>query len=70
MNMLGFINKNKILAFFAAMAATQTLLYNEYKGKIKKSNERKGQREKTRLELRIVLLIIAWNPLQRLLIVD
>ena len=25
--MLGFINKNKILAFFAAMAATQTLLY-------------------------------------------
>ena len=27
LNMLGFINKNKILAFFAAMAATQTLLY-------------------------------------------
>ena len=27
LNMLGFINKNKILAFFPAMAATQTLLY-------------------------------------------
>ena len=26
LNMLGFINKNKILAFFPAMAATQTLL--------------------------------------------
>ena len=29
LNMLGFINKNKILAFFPAMAATQTLLYIE-----------------------------------------
>ena len=26
--MLGFINKNKILTFFAAMAATQISLYN------------------------------------------
>ena len=28
--MLGFINKNKILAFFPAMAATQTLLYHKF----------------------------------------
>ena len=28
LNMLGFINKNKILTFFPVMAATQILLYN------------------------------------------
>ena len=47
--MLGFINKNKILAFFAAMAATQTLLYYKeglimlinYNQSITKKNERK-----------------------------
>ena len=30
LNMLGFINKNKILAFFPVMAATQILLYLKF----------------------------------------